>query len=719
MFGLQFLFIAALWALPLAMLPLLLHLLFRRKSPIVLFPTLRFVRASLQQTAARRKVQRWLLLALRILLLALLIWAVAQPAKVLANRWFASGTNATAVIVVDTSYSMQLNDQQITLLAKADGIVGELLRGELQDATVAVLSSRPLAAGTPERFRSATAILSEWTPLQPQPAGAALVDRITAATELLSKQPQGQKWLFILSDFQSREFPRALPENADEHLHIIAIDLHPADARSAGVTRITLDPPQPIPGIRSTVTVDVAGRPGDVKPVALRITGLDGKELLTRTPQMANLTDAGSAQVRFDVELPAERWQLITTTIPAEDSMLWDNQRTAVVEVGQRQKATIIDRFAPKEGPTLRFVRLALDPNEGRLSGWPLDVKQSAGLTGQEQLAVVPLADWPDAQLARQLRDFARSGGTVVLMVRPGMEAKWAKLSDGVKSALRELLPSQPLAVSVEEARYTAQATSAGRVTPQFKGLLDDAAQVAGLSVQRVCPFTIDDPRTTDVILSLQAANRSDSASRQSLLFRRKVSAGMVYTWTVLPDTLATNLPTHPLFMPMLVSMSLRPGGASAARNVELGNPLTLDGLAVAPYPQLDLRAPAGDLYRVDASTGPGGRRFVFDKAQAPGIYTWHQPQVQPVIGISSLQPPSLESDLTYRPAAEVLPPGDRTVIARSLEDLQTHLSKVSEPQPKWAMPMAIVLAMLCVESLLSSSSGLWKMGGRWLGAKA
>jgi hypothetical protein len=719
MFGLQFLFMAALWALPLAMLPLLLHLLLRRKSPVVLFPTLRFVQASLQQTAARRKVQRWLLLALRVLLLALLIWAVAQPAKVLANRWFASGSNVTAVIVVDTSYSMQLNDQQITLLAKADGIVGELLRGELQDATVAVLTSRPPSAGTPERFRSATAILAEWTPLQPQPAVVPLVDRIAAASELLSRQPQGQKWLFVLSDFQSREFPRALPENTDEHLHIIAIDLHPNDARSAGVTRIALDPAQPIPGIRSIVTVDVAGRSGDVKPVALRITDLDGKELLSRTPQMASLTDAGTAQVRFDVELPAERWQLITATIPAEDSMPWDNQRTAAIEVGQRQKAAIIDRFAPREGPTLRFVRLALDPNEGRLSGWPLDVKQSAGLSGQEQLAVVPLTDWPDAQLAGQLRDFARSGGTVVLMIRPGLEAKWTKLSDGARSALHEILPSQPLPASVEEAHYTAQATSAGRATPQFKGLLDDAAQVAGLSVQRVCPFSIDDPRSTDVVLSLQAANRTDSASRQSLLFRRKVGAGTVYTWTVLPDTLTTNLPTHPLFMPMLVSMSLRQGGASSARNVEIGNSLTLDGLAVSAYRQLDLRAPAGDLYRVDASTGPAGRQFVFDKALTTGIYTWHQPQAQPVVGISCLQPPSLESDLAYRPPAEVLPPGDRTVIARSLEDLQIHLSKVSEPQPKWALPMAIVLAMLCVESLLSSSSGLWKMGGRWLGAKA
>ena len=140
MFGLQFLFVAALWALPLAALPLILHLLYRRKSPVVQFPTLQFIKNSLQQSAARRKVQRWLLLALRMLLLALLIWAVAQPAKILASRFFAGGGSSTAVVVVDTSWSMQYQQNQITLLADADQSVQQLLRNQLKDASVMLLT---------------------------------------------------------------------------------------------------------------------------------------------------------------------------------------------------------------------------------------------------------------------------------------------------------------------------------------------------------------------------------------------------------------------------------------------------------------------------------------------------------------------------------------------------------------------------------------------------
>jgi len=81
MFGIQFLYSAALWGLPLIALPLLLHLLFKQKAPVISFSTLRFIRASLQQTAARRRIERWTLLICRALLIGLLIWALAQPAR--------------------------------------------------------------------------------------------------------------------------------------------------------------------------------------------------------------------------------------------------------------------------------------------------------------------------------------------------------------------------------------------------------------------------------------------------------------------------------------------------------------------------------------------------------------------------------------------------------------------------------------------------------------
>src|SRR5271170_6409591 len=113
MLAMSFDYYPALFALPLAGLPVLLHLLYRKKSPILLFSTIRFIQASVQRTAARKRIQQWLLLACRAILLALLIWAVSQPLKSQASNWGISGKSVIAAIVIDTSYSMQLQDQQI------------------------------------------------------------------------------------------------------------------------------------------------------------------------------------------------------------------------------------------------------------------------------------------------------------------------------------------------------------------------------------------------------------------------------------------------------------------------------------------------------------------------------------------------------------------------------------------------------------------------------
>src|SRR5271170_3904861 len=60
-------------------IPVLLHLLNRIRSPIVQFPTLRFLRVTAQKTSRRRHLQQFLLLLLRMAVFAVLAMAVAGP----------------------------------------------------------------------------------------------------------------------------------------------------------------------------------------------------------------------------------------------------------------------------------------------------------------------------------------------------------------------------------------------------------------------------------------------------------------------------------------------------------------------------------------------------------------------------------------------------------------------------------------------------------------
>ena len=60
-------------------IPVLLHLLNRVRSPIVRFPTLRFLRVTAHKTSRKRQVQQFILLLLRMAVFAMIAMAVAGP----------------------------------------------------------------------------------------------------------------------------------------------------------------------------------------------------------------------------------------------------------------------------------------------------------------------------------------------------------------------------------------------------------------------------------------------------------------------------------------------------------------------------------------------------------------------------------------------------------------------------------------------------------------
>ena len=73
------LFFAALAGLA---IPVLLHLTQREKKQIIRFPSLMFVRRIPYQSVRRRKIQNWLLLAVRMAALAMIIFAFARPRSI-------------------------------------------------------------------------------------------------------------------------------------------------------------------------------------------------------------------------------------------------------------------------------------------------------------------------------------------------------------------------------------------------------------------------------------------------------------------------------------------------------------------------------------------------------------------------------------------------------------------------------------------------------------
>src|SRR2546430_925674 len=92
-------------------IPILIHLVRREKSEIIPFSSLMFLLKVPKRSIRQQKMKNLLLMALRLLILALLVGAFArpyltQPATPVVN----ANSNRGAVLMLDTSYSMQYGD---------------------------------------------------------------------------------------------------------------------------------------------------------------------------------------------------------------------------------------------------------------------------------------------------------------------------------------------------------------------------------------------------------------------------------------------------------------------------------------------------------------------------------------------------------------------------------------------------------------------------------
>src|SRR5215216_2243950 len=159
-------FLAPLFFVALAGLaiPVLLHLTQREKKQVVHFPSLMFVRRIPYQSVRRRKIHNWLLLMIRLSVLALIIAAFARPLIMRADGPGVAGAVAREVVVLlDTSYSMGYGDRWERARAAARDAIGGLSPSDRGSVVLFASGAEIALRSTAERNRL-TAIIATATP---------------------------------------------------------------------------------------------------------------------------------------------------------------------------------------------------------------------------------------------------------------------------------------------------------------------------------------------------------------------------------------------------------------------------------------------------------------------------------------------------------------------------------------------------------------------------
>ena len=446
-----------LWGLAVAV-PIAIHLWSRRRFAEQTWAAMDFLLAALRKSAARMRMEQWLLLAVRSLVLLLLAAALAKPIVGLrtVGTGGATGERTYTILVFDRSYSMSCVERGETRFEAARRLaLQQVAAADRGDSCSIVEMGDPPRLVTPQPVLEPDIVAEEIEELAPSqqtadlPRTLALVDRAVDHAQRVS-QAVLQVRVCIFSDMDraawddvatSAESSAAasLIESIAAKATLNYVDVGRAEAANAAVARLEALPSLSTAGEAIDMEVEVRGFGEPQWRRELEIL-VDGEPLLGRSVAGA---DGESVVERFAHRFSSPGPHVVEARLNA-DSLVVDDRRWLALDVRPSLRILCIEG-APGAA---RFVAAALDALAARGVRVQTETSSDAALVQRDlsQFDCVVLCNVAGfvPQEALALDAFTRGGGgglIVFLGDRTQPESYNAQLVHG--DAGRALLPAQ------------------------------------------------------------------------------------------------------------------------------------------------------------------------------------------------------------------------------------------------------------------------------------
>ncbi|MFN0069356.1 MAG: BatA domain-containing protein [Limisphaerales bacterium] len=692
-------------------IPVAIHLLNRRRFRRVDWAAMRFLKAALEKNRRRLQLEDALLLALRCLLVGLLAFALARPALRTARAGFLGGAPVTAVVILDASLSLHT----------ADGVTNRFAAA--REAASAALDALPAGSGVAVLLGGDRVI-----PLVPEPtrdlnrARQAIRDAAPAtlatdhavsighAVELLRRAPGLAREIVLVTDRQAlgwrslaevKELVRAggpdlefrvvlVGEPFDGNLAVSALELPAGLAATNEPLRVAAEVRNfgglPRAGVRLTLHVD------DGPPV---------DEAVIET-----LEPGQSRRLALFTRLREAEPHALTARI-APDRLPADDARTlAVLPVGRLRVLAVAGPAADGRDP-LFFVLNALQPvppaarDEFFVEVTRLDANElsPARLAGFD---VVVLANVPDfsTATAAALEAFVRGGGG--LLVFPGPDVRDAFYNDELAGP-RGLLPAALGPLRGDPAADSSPlALATGPYTHPLVTLWNDpgAGSLAAARVRaarELQPRAATNAAPAEIVLRL--------ADGTPALVAGRAGRGRVFVAAVTADTVWSDLPVRPSFLPLVQRMlGELASGRTAALNVRAGSPVTVPLPAAFAGRDVSVETPDGGRRTVAARADPDGAAISFGETWIAGAYRVRAAAGGELLALFAVQADPAESDLAETTAAtrDELATAAGVVDWHPGVDLAATLTRERTGGELWLPLVLAAVAVLLAETLLA-----------------
>jgi hypothetical protein len=334
---------AMLTALAAVALPIIAHLIFRRRSRPVDLGTLRFLKVAVKQETRRRRLKRWVLLALRVSCVVLLVLLFARPYRAEA---VGGGDAGLTVILIDRSASMDRKRDGARLvelaLRKLPGVV--TLTPSRSRVEVAWFDSKVEAVGPGEDGKVSIADLKAPEKLI---GGTDFAAALTwAGSRCEAARGGGPLAVHVITDLQrsgfgsldTLAFPKDVPVQVWDVGTAATLNVAVTEVRPASLM-VRADNPTTV---QATV---LNARPERLDGRTVRLS-LSNKGKTITVPGVASAAPGASSTVTFETPpLAPGLWQG-TVAVAGEDGFSVDDSRHVAVFAAAKPSVLLLDGAA-------------------------------------------------------------------------------------------------------------------------------------------------------------------------------------------------------------------------------------------------------------------------------------------------------------------------------------------------------------------------------------
>ena len=373
-----------LYGLFLLLIPIIIHLFQLRKFQKVAFTNVAFLKEATLQTRKSSQIKKWLILITRLLLLAALVFAFAQPFTSKSNSF---KTKKETVIYLDNSFSMQAKGNQGELLKRA---VQDIMTNVPEDENISIITNDEVFKNT-----SLKAIKNDLLELNYSSNSLSSEAALLKSVAYLNKKSNTLKNVVLISDFQQDESDFKI--ESDSLINFNLVNLNPLNRNNISIDSIYISETIST-SIELKVILKNSGIPIENLPISL----YNNDKLIAKT----SVCIEQDAETTFTLPIN----QLINGKITLDDSNLqFDN--TLYFNINKASKINVLaingqdDSFLKRIYPKAEF-----NYNSSPINQLNYNLIDSQHLIVLNELNSIPIA------LVSALKQFTDQGGSIILM---------------------------------------------------------------------------------------------------------------------------------------------------------------------------------------------------------------------------------------------------------------------------------------------------------------